>query len=342
MADLIEQREKGLYCAAGDFWIDPWEPVDRAVITHAHSDHAKAGHRQYLTMADGVELLRQRLGDEITVRGVAYGERVDINGVQVSLHPAGHMLGSAQVRVEHRGQVAVVSGDYKVRPDPTCPTFEPVRCDLFIGEATFALPIYSWPDEAEVFADINAWWRGNQAVGKTSVLFSYALGKAQRLLAEIDAGIGPIYAHGALMRYEAAYAAAGVHQPALSYCEAKAVKAGNGAALVMAPPSAFGTPWMRKLGKVSTAFASGWMTVRGRRRQRGVDRGFILSDHADWNGLIEAITATGAEKVLLTHGYSAALARWLREMKRLDAATLMTRYGDEDDDAEISSERAAS
>lgn len=342
MADLIEQREKGLYCAAGDFWIDPWEPVDRAVITHAHSDHAKAGHQQYLAMADGVELLRLRLGDDIRVRGAAYGERVDINGVQVSLHPAGHMLGSAQVRVEHKGQVAVVSGDYKVRPDPTCPTFEPVRCGLFISEATFALPIYSWPDEAEVFADINAWWRGNQAVGKTSVLFSYALGKAQRLLAEIDASIGPIYAHGALMRYEAAYAAAGVHQPGLTYCEAKDVKAENGVALVMAPPSAFGTPWMRKLGKVSTAFASGWMTVRGRRRQRGVDRGFILSDHADWNGLIEAITATGAEKVLLTHGYSAALARWLREMKGLDAATLMTQYGDEDDDAEISSERAAS
>lgn len=342
MADLIEQREKGLYCAAGDFWIDPWEPVDRAVITHAHSDHAKAGHRQYLTMADGVELLRLRLGDDITVRGVAYGECVDINGVQVSLHPAGHMLGSAQVRVEHKGQVAVVSGDYKVRPDPTCPTFEPVRCDLFISEATFALPIYCWPDEAEVFADINAWWRSNQAVGKTSVLFSYALGKAQRLLAEIDANIGPIYAHGALMRYEAAYAAADVDQPTVTYCEAKAVKAENGAALVVAPPSAFGTPWMRKLGKVSTAFASGWMTVRGRRRQRGVDRGFILSDHADWNGLIEAITATGADKVLLTHGYSAALARWLREMNGLDAATLMTQYGEEDDDAEISSEGAAS
>ncbi len=342
MADLIEQRDKGLYCAVGDFWIDPWEPVEHAVITHAHSDHAKAGHRRYLTMADGVELLRLRLGSDITVRGAAYGEGIDINGVQVSLHPAGHMLGSAQVRVEHKGQVAGVSGDYKVRPDPTCPTFEPVPCNLFISEATFALPIYRWADSSEVFAEINAWWRGNQAVGKTSVLFTYALGKAQRVLAEIDNSIGPIFAHGALMRYEAAYTAAGVRQPPLTYCEASAVRAQNGAALVMAPPSALGTPWMRKLGKVSTAFASGWMTVRGRRRQRGVDRGFILSDHADWNGLIEAITATGAEKVLLTHGYSAALARWLREMKGIDAATLVTRYGDEDDDADGSPERAAS
>jgi putative mRNA 3-end processing factor len=310
---LLRTTEAGLYCEAGDFHVDPWMPVDAAVITHAHGDHARWGCRRYLGAREGERVLRTRLGQDAGIRTVEYGEAVEVRGVRVSLHPAGHILGSAQVRVEHRGEVWVVSGDYKTEPDPTCTPFEPVRCHTFVTESTFGLPIYRWEPQERVFAAVNAWWRANQEAGKASVLYGYALGKAQRLLAGLDPSIGPIYEHGAVARLTRDYRDTGVALPPAEYALAQPRGFDWSRAIVLAPPSAHGTPWMRRFGAVSTAFASGWMRVRGQRRRRSVDRGFVLSDHVDWPSLLAAIDATGAECVWVTHGYREPVVRWLRE-----------------------------
>lgn len=328
---LLRVTESGLYCEAGDFFVDPWRPVDRAVVTHAHSDHACWGCRQYLTSESGAGVLRLRVGAESAIEAVPWGRPLDIGGVSVSLHPAGHILGSAQVRVAHRGEVWVASGDYKVEPDPTCTPFEPVRCHTFISESTFGLPIYRWDRESAVFEQVDAWWRSNRDQGRASLLFGYALGKAQRLLAGVDRTIGPIYTHGAVEPMNRAYRAAGVDLPATTYAGAMPKGTDWAGSLIVAPPSANGTPWARKFG-ASSAFASGWMRIRGPRRRRSVDRGFVLSDHCDWPGLLAAIAATGAERVLLTHGYTAVVAKYLRE-RGVDAGTLATRYEGERDDA---------
>ncbi|MCE1116551.1 MULTISPECIES: ligase-associated DNA damage response exonuclease [Pseudomonas] len=329
--DLIIARPEGLYCPPGDFYIDPWRPVARAVITHGHGDHARRGNGHYLTASPGAGVLRSRLGQDIDLQLLPYGERLLHLGVTLSLHPAGHVLGSAQVRLEHQGQVWVASGDYKVEPDGTCAPFEPVRCHTFITESTFGLPIYRWPAQAKVFADINAWWRGNGEQGKASVLFCYAFGKAQRILHGLDASIGPILVHGAVEPLNRVYRDAGVQLPDTLY-------AGDiprndpllRQALVLAPPSAAGSSWMKRFGDYSDGFASGWMRLRGTRRRRGVDRGFVLSDHADWPGLLWAIGQTGAERVMVTHGSVATLVRYLGE-QGLDARPFVTEYGEEDD-----------
>jgi putative mRNA 3-end processing factor len=322
---MLSVTQSGLYCAAGDFYIDPWRPVERALITHAHSDHSRSGSRAYLCAQDGVEVLRVRLGQQAGIRGVQYGETQSIGDVKVSFHPAGHVLGSAQIRLECRGEVWVVSGDYKTQVDPTCAAFEPVRCHSFITESTFGLPVYRWPEPTAVFAEINDWWRANQAQGRTSVLFGYSLGKAQRLLAGVDASLGPILTHGAVREFLPAYVAAGVLFPVMEPATRENVHAAAGRALVIAPPAADGSPWLEALGDVSTAFASGWMLLRGMRRRRSADRGFVLSDHADWPGLLGAIRATGAERVLVTHGATAPLVRWLNE-SGWQAASLATRF----------------
>jgi putative mRNA 3-end processing factor len=323
--DLVIQRPEGLYCPAGDFYIDPWRPVARAVITHAHADHARIGHGRYLAASPGETVLRARLGD-VRLQTLAYGERVVHHGVTVSLHPAGHVLGSAQVRLEHGGQVWVASGDYKVVPDATCAPFEPVRCDVFITESTFGLPIYRWCPDAELFADINDWWSRNVLAGRASVLACYSFGKAQRALAGVDASIGPIVVHGAVEPLNEAYRAAGVALPdTLRVTDAKD-KADLRRALVVCPPGAAASPWLRRFGDASTAFASGWMQVRGTRRRGGWDRGFALSDHADWPGLLSAIDATGAQRVIVTHGSGPVLARFLAE-HGLRAELFETEYG---------------
>jgi putative mRNA 3-end processing factor len=328
---LLEVTERGLFCAAGGFYVDPWQPVDRAVITHAHSDHACAGCGRYLATPECEPVLRARVGQEATIECAAYGAAIDQDGVTVSLHPAGHILGSAQVRIAHRGEVWVVSGDYKLEADPTCAAFEPLRCHVFVTESTFGLPVYRWPPQGEVFAAIDGWWRANQDEGKASVLFGYALGKAQRILAGIDPSIGPIACHGAVATMNEAYRAGGIALPAASH----AIASGRGTdwsrALILAPPSAAGSPWLRRFGAAARGFASGWMRIRGTRRRRNVDRGFVLSDHADWPGLLAAIAATGAERVLVTHGYSAVLARWLRD-QGIDAEILATHYQGERND----------
>jgi len=271
--DLVIARPEGLYCPPGDFYIDPWRPVERAVITHGHSDHARWGHAHYLAHAHSAGVLRQRLGADIALQTLDYGEAIEHHGVRVSLHPAGHVLGSAQVRLEHGGRVWVASGDYKTEPDGTCTPFEPVRCDTFITESTFGLPIYRWPTQAVLFDEINAWWRHNADKGRASVLLCYAFGKAQRLLHGVDASIGPIVVHGAVEPLNAVYRAAGVALPP-THRVTELDKTALRRALVVAPPSAQGTPWMKRFGPdAMVAFASGWMQVRGTRRRRGVDQG---------------------------------------------------------------------
>jgi putative mRNA 3-end processing factor len=328
---LVALRPEGLYCTAGDFYIDPWRPVARAVITHAHADHARRGHAAYLAARDGEHVLRARLGD-IALETLAYGETKTIGAARVSLHPAGHVLGSSQVRIEHAGETWVVSGDYKVAPDPTCAPFEPVRCDAFISESTFGLPVYRWPTPAEVFAGLNAWWQANADAGRASVVFAYAFGKAQRILASVDPSIGPIVVHGAVAPLDAAYRASGVALPATHLVSEITDKAMLKRALVIAPPSAQNSPWMKRFGDYSDAFASGWMQLRGARRRRAVDRGLVLSDHADWPGLLQAIRGTGAERVFVTHGQVATMVRYLGE-QGLDAQALATEFAGEIDDA---------
>lgn len=331
MTDLLIETNRGLYCPAGDFYVDPWRPVPRAVITHAHSDHARSGCQSYLAAADGAAILRMRLGTQPEYRFVDYGETVRRNGVDVSLHPAGHMTGSAQVRIARDGHVVVVSGDYKLQSDPTCRPFEPIRCHTFVTESTFGLPIYRWPSAERVFDEINAWWRENQRLGNTSVLFGYTVGKAQRLLVGVDRSIGPIFGHGAILKACQAYRDCGVPLPEPAAVMDRNANLDWSQALVIAPPSARGSTWLRRFGDVSMAMASGWMQVRGIRRRRVVDRGFVISDHVDWRGLMEAIDATGAESVWVTHGYTDQVVRHLRD-RGVDAREVQTQFRGESEE----------
>jgi putative mRNA 3-end processing factor len=330
---LLRPAEGGLYCEAGDFYIDPWQPVRRAVITHAHGDHARMGSSSYLCAREGEGVLRTRLGTDANIRAVEWGEVVDVDGVRVSLHPAGHILGSAQIRVERAGEVWVVSGDYKTAPDPTCTPFELVRCHTFITESTFGLPIYRWPNERGVFDEIRAWWSANRDDGRASVMFAYALGKAQRLLAGLaDADIGPVYTHGAVERLNRDYRAAGVRLAETRYASDLPKGTSFAGSLIVAPPSAAGSTWMRRFGDLSTGFASGWMRIRGTRRRLSLDRGFALSDHVDWPSLLAAVEGTGAERVWVTHGFREPLVRWLTE-RGLDASVVASSWkGEEDTD----------
>ena len=325
MPDLLAVTPNGLYCAAGDFYIDPWRRVPRAVITHAHADHARPGSDRYLCAAPGKHVLRTRMGSSATIDTLRYGEPTTINGVEVSLHPAGHLLGAAQVRVRHHGETWVVTGDYKLQADPTCQPFEPVRCDVFITESTFGLPVYRWPDPATVASEINDWWRANAAAGRTSVLLAYALGKAQRLAAMLDPTIGPIYGHGAVMKLVEAYRASGVRLPPIDRVPPRSRRVGGGQGIVIAPPSAAGTSWLGRFGETTTAMASGWMLLRGVRRRRALAKGFILSDHVDYPDLMRAVDLSGASRVLVTHGFSDVIARLLRD-RGLDADVLQTRF----------------
>ncbi len=326
---LITATEKGLHCPAGDFYIDPWLPVPRAVLTHAHGDHARAGSEQYFAECSSEGVLRQRLGAELSLVTKRYGERFQLGAAEVSLHAAGHVLGSAQIRVRVDNETWVVTGDYKRAPDPTCAPFEPVVCDVLISEATFALPCYRWPETREVIAEIWRWWQSNREQSRASVLFCYAFGKAQRVLAELMAHTSEsVFLHGAVLPLVEEYRRAGIAMlPAEPVVREK--RADYRGALIIAPPSAAGTPWMRRFADASTGFCSGWMRIRGARRRRGYDRGFVLSDHADWPALIHTVAESRAKKILLTHGYSDALVRFLRE-QGVDAAALRTAYGEEE------------
>lgn len=327
---LIRTTSKGLYCERGDFYIDPWKPVKRAVLTHAHADHTYRGNQSYLVPEEGVRLTRIRLDDDANISTAKYGDPRDLNGVKVSFHPAGHVLGSAQVRVEYKGEVWVVSGDYKLMPDATCAPFEHLKCDKFITEATFGLPVYRWAPTEVIFEEINDWWRQNRENGKASVIFAYSLGKAQRIMSGIDPSIGEIFTHGAVERLTGAYRESGVLMPETIYAGSVSDKKRFPGSLIVAPPSAAGSSWLKRFGRQSDAFASGWMMVRGARRRRAIDRGFVLSDHADWPELNKAIRATGAECVYVTHGFSEEMTRWLNETG-VNAKVLKTEYHGEAD-----------
>ncbi|TSE24310.1 putative exonuclease, DNA ligase-associated [Tepidimonas sediminis] len=337
---LVTVRPEGLYCPAGDFYIDPWRPVARAVITHAHADHARRGHAAYLAHEHCAPLLRARLGEDLAVQPLRYGEALTIGAVRVSLHPAGHVLGSAQVRLAHRGEVWVVSGDYKLDADGVSAPFEPVRCHTFITESTFGLPIYRWPDPNEELARLLSWWRGHAEAGRVSVVYAYGLGKAQRLLAALaragSALPGPILVHPAVEPLNAVHRALGVALAPTQPLTAATGRAQAAGALVLAPPAAQGGRALRRLGEQADAHVSGWMLVRGQRRRRGVDAGFVLSDHADWPALLRAIEASGAGCVRVTHGHVMPLVRHLQE-QGLEAQPLATAFGGDEagDDAAL-------
>lgn len=331
---MISFDDNGIYCAQAGIYIDPWRPVSKAIITHAHSDHARAGMNSYLAHKDAVPVLRFRLGEDINVEGREYGEQFSINGVQISLHPAGHIWGSAQVRLEYKGEIWVVSGDYKLQDDGITTPFEPVRCHSFITESTFGLPVYNFPDTETVKDDINNWWRKNRDDGNNSVLLAYALGKAQRVLQQLDTSIGKIYIHGAVDNINKLYEQTiGPLQPAQRIeptTDRKEIKG----AMIIAPPSALGTPWLRKLNPYKLGVCSGWMQLRGARRRRGADMGFIMSDHADWQQLNTAIKEAGAQNIYVTHGYKSIFAKWLGDAYGLKATEVDTLYtGEQADEA---------
>jgi putative mRNA 3-end processing factor len=321
---LLQFTEKGIYCPAADVYIDPWQPVQRALITHGHSDHSRWGHQHYLCTHSAAPVIRHRLGD-INLETVAYGEKRQINGVNFSFHPAGHIPGSAQIRVEHKGEVWVASGDYKLEADGLSEDFESVACHSFITESTFGLPVYRWEPQAAVFAQINEWWRQNAAEGKGSMITAYALGKAQRLLVGLDPSIGPIFTHGAVENTNRVMREQGIDLPATELITRETDRKRFPGSLIIAPPSALASPWSRQFKSLVTAAASGWMTLRGARRRRGVDRGFVLSDHADWTDLNRAIEASGAERVFVTHGYTDIFRRWLID-QGIEAYEVKTEY----------------
>ena len=315
----------GIFCPAGDFYIDPWRPVPRALITHGHADHARSGMGAYLATDIAAPVMRHRLG-QIDIETLCYGERRQIGGAIVSFHPAGHVPGSAQIRVEVAGEVWVASGDYKVVDDGLSTPFEPVRCHHFITESTFGLPVFRWPDQAQVAQQINDWWAACATAGKTAFLGCYALGKAQRLLTMLDPEIGPVLTHSAIENTNQIMRGQGITLPNTLRAGPELNLNAHLRALVLAPPSALGSKWANKFGPHETAFASGWMAMRGIRRRRAGDRGFIISDHADWSGLLSAISETGAENVYVTHGYTEIFTRYLNE-KGWNAQVLKTEFG---------------
>lgn len=322
-APLLAFNDKGIYCEQANVYLDPWRPVTNAIITHGHADHSRWGHKNYITHHTNVPIIRHRLGD-ISVTGKDWNETFIINSVKFSLHPAGHIIGSAQIRVEYKGEVWVFTGDYKTEDDGISVPYEVVKCDTFITECTFGLPAFKWLPQASVMDSINSWWAENKAEGKTSVLFGYSLGKAQRLLKYLDPQIGTIYTHGAIENMT------NVLRPMVDFPETTLItretkKDAFAGSIVLAPPSAHGSVWIRKMAPFVTGSASGWMAFRGARRRRAIDKGFVLSDHCDWYSLLDSIKATGAEKIISTHGYSEIFSRYLRELG-YDARTEHTQY----------------
>ena len=327
---MIEFTSKGIFCPRGNFYIDPWQPVDKAVITHAHSDHARMGSRSYLCHSHTKPLLQLRLGDN-DYQTVEWGEKIYLDGVTLSLHPAGHIIGSSQVRIEYNGEVWVISGDYKTENDGISGNFEPLRCNTFVTESTFGLPIYNWKPQQTIFEDIRDWIRNNQVNGKTSVLIAYSLGKAQRLLKAIEEVTGNIFVHGAIWNTHQVLLNAGFSLPTVNRVSPELPKETYKSSVIIAPPSADGSPWMNRFTPYSVGICSGWMQVRGHQRRRNADAGFALSDHADWKGLLETVKATGAEKVYVTHGFQSTFSRYLNE-SGIQSAEVKTEYGSEEEE----------
>jgi putative mRNA 3-end processing factor len=330
---LLVFNDKGIYCEKADVYIDPWRAVDRALITHGHSDHSRYGHNSYLCQTDAAPAIQHRI-PKAQIQTLDYSEKISINGVEFSFHPAGHILGSSQIRVEYQGEVWVVSGDYKLESDGISMEFEPQKCHHFITESTFGLPVYRWPSPDNVLEQMKNWWEENALENRTTVFCAYSLGKAQRILKAMANGPGPIFCHGAVEDMNEVFRKQGVDLP-------HSRKATNGIdrnefykALVICPPSAINTPWFKRFHQPVVAMASGWMAIKRNRRRRATDRGFVLSDHADWLGLNKAVEMTGAENVYVTHGYADVFARWLRESKDINATTVSTLYQGDSEESE--------
>lgn len=324
---VLTFTDRGIYCPAGDFYIDPWRPVARALITHGHSDHARPGHASYLATTAALPVIRHRLGP-ITAEGIPYGQPRAIGAATISFHPAGHVPGSAQIRVEVAGEVWVVSGDYKTEADGLAEPFEPVSCHAFISECTFGLPVFRWQPQPQVMDQIARWWADNAAAGRTSILGAYSFGKAQRLMAGLP-DLGPILTHGAVEEVTEILRQQGYPLPPTTRVTAAVTAKTHPGALVIAPPSALGSAWANRFAPSDEAFASGWMAVRGIRRRRALGTGFALSDHADWEGLNDAIRATGAARVFVTHGYTSPFRHWL-EAQGYDAGIVETEFTGDD------------
>ena len=325
--NLLTFTDRGIYCPQGDFYIDPWKPVSRAIITHAHSDHARPGSASYLCHRDSKPLLQLRLGD-IAVQSVEWAEPVYINGVKISLHPAGHIIGSSQIRVEYQGTTWVVSGDYKTENDGISGEMEIVPCDVFITESTFGLPIYKWKPQEELFFDLQNWILANRENGNNSVLIAYSLGKSQRVLKAIEKIAPLIYVHGATWNVHQVLVQSGWQLPEVKRITPDMNRSHFKTDIIIAPPSAEQSPWMNRFAPYSVGVCSGWMQVRGHARRRNVDAGFAMSDHADWAGLTSVVRACGAKKVFVTHGFQSVFSRYLTETG-IEAAEVKTEFGDE-------------
>lgn len=322
---LLKFTSQGIYCEMGDFYIDPWRPVEKAIITHAHSDHARFGMKQYLAHPTTASVMKYRLGRDIQVQTINYAEPIYMNGVKISLHPAGHIPGSSQIRMEYRGEVWVAAGDYKTHVDGISEPFEPIDCHTFITESTFGLPVFQWKSNTELMNEVREWWRWNRENNLVSVLYCYSLGKAQRLLQSLGEE-GRVYGHGAVMQMNEALEYAGYN---LKSCLPVAAETDFTGALILAPPSAENSSWLKRFGNYTTAAASGWMQIRGTRRRSSAQTGFVISDHADWSGLLTAIKSTNATRIIATHGYTDILTKYLREMG-LEAIAESTEFGEEE------------
>ena len=327
---VLEFRPEGIYCSQGDFYIDPWRPVDKALITHGHADHARFGSKKYLCTDIAAPVIRHRLGN-VAIETIPYEKELSLNGVNVSFYPAGHVPGSAQILIEIKGERWVVSGDYKVVDDGLSTPFKPIKCHSFISECTFGLPAFNWLPQEQVFEEINSWWHQCISDGLTPILAAYGLGKAQRLIAGLDTNIGPILTHGAIEKTNQIMRDQKIAIPETFLVTSKLDLANFKNAIVLAPPSALSTSWVKKFGKISTGYASGWMAIRGIKRRRAADKGFVISDHADWNGLNLAIKETEAEKIFVTHGYTDSFSKWL-QFKGLNASVVKTEFTTTEDD----------
>ncbi len=329
---MLKFTPKGIYCVPGKFYIDPWRPVDYALITHGHADHARWGMKKYLCHHFTVPILKSRIGKDIKVQGIEYNENLVINDVKVSFHPAGHIIGSAQIRLEHKGRIVVISGDYKVQDDELTTPFEVVKCHEFITESTFGLPIYNWASIEKQNEQLQNWVLSNQSNGKTSVFVGYSLGKAQRIMKAVD-GIAPINVHYSIGKLNEAYESVGIKLPEYSTIDLREDVKYLDKGIVIVPPSLLDSNVIRKIPNRANAFCSGWMQVRGAKRWRNADAGFAISDHADWNGLLDAIKSTEAEKVYVTHGQTAVFSKYLNEIG-IYAEELKTEFGSDDEEVE--------
>lgn len=327
---FIKFTKKGIYCIPGKFYLDPWYPVDYAIISHGHADHSRWGNKHYLCHQNSKNILLHRLGKDISIETLNFNQIKTINGVKVSFYPAGHIIGSVQIKLEYKGKVVVFSGDYKTNPDFITTPFEPVKCHEFITESTFGLPIYSWKTEAELQSQLQQWIVNNQKQNKTSVFFGYSLGKAQRIMSLVD-GIDEVYVHSAINNLNQAISKSGIVLPKSKLITSDFNKKDIQNKIVILPPALLGSKLLKKIPNAATAICSGWMQIRGNRRWKGVDAGFAVSDHADWNGLLSAVKATEAEKVYVTHGSQAVFSKYLNEIG-IESQEVVTEYGTEDNE----------